>query len=582
MQLNKRKLERKQEARASNSTSLYSDSISDNGNRPMPKMTGDNSEGLGDSTIMQSVWDSGQPQVVAARSYLSAIDSNMALAMKMVPMAGTCSTAFGGVGNVASTGPYVFGRSLIQLYTFTLLPELPECHRLEHGIGNEDGSHVWDSGQPQVVAARSYLSAIDSNMALAMKMVPMAVGPVNISVRHIQADPMQTKDLAKVGIQQFKCAIVLCDERWVDPDMNDTNGFDALQQQDMLRLDSMVMMIQLNVCKWVDPDMNDTNGIDALQQQDMLRLDSMVMMIQLNVRKLNEDRRLPAINIICQKVAMEGQTRFECRRRLPLGISMNLTSYDAKNLAKVAYNPGYAFVGENLYSETDTATIDALELPTTRATPLSLYSKTDTATVDALEYCYLKPLPLTNLLVSACCPCEQVAYNPGYAFVGENLYSQTDTATIDASDLCRRGERVSFWELMARAQNLGMVLLGYYFLPSSLDAPVQSVINPMGADERSRLKVWDMGDMSHKFVVIRNRTASQKRDMSPDDVSSFGKAPWVGGRLSAIPGSYSSMEDRSETKVYDVMEDFDPMGTMDGDEYDNMPFSFPILPVGFT
>jgi hypothetical protein len=38
----------------------------------------------------------------------------------------------------------------------------------------------------------------------------------------------------------------------------------------------------------------------------------------------------PDINIICEKVATEGETRFEDRYRLPVGISVNMTSFSAK------------------------------------------------------------------------------------------------------------------------------------------------------------------------------------------------------------------------------------------------------------
>lgn len=59
--------------------------------------------------------------------------------------------------------------------------------------------------------------------------------------------------------------------------------------------------------------------------------------MQLNIRKLLEDQALPPINIIVQKVAKEGTTRFEDRRRLPLGISVNFTSFSAKMLMLVRY-----------------------------------------------------------------------------------------------------------------------------------------------------------------------------------------------------------------------------------------------------
>lgn len=47
----------------------------------------------------------------------------------------------------------------------------------------------------------------------------------------------------------------------------------------------------------------------------------------------------PDINIICEKVAAEGETRFEDRYRLPIGISVNMTSFSAKLLTSSVYNP---------------------------------------------------------------------------------------------------------------------------------------------------------------------------------------------------------------------------------------------------
>ena len=48
---------------------------------------------------------------------------------------------------------------------------------------------------------------------------------------------------------------------------------------------------------------------------------------------------LPDINIICEKLAIAGVTRFEDRFRLPLGISINMTSYAAKLLVLTMYDP---------------------------------------------------------------------------------------------------------------------------------------------------------------------------------------------------------------------------------------------------
>lgn len=117
----------------------------------------------------------------------------------------------------------------------------------------------------------------------------------------MRANPLQRSSLAaKLDMSTFRCAVVLCDELWVDPDSNDGNG------------------------------------IDGVDEPSVLRQDSLVMVSQLNVRKLLEDSRRPPINIICQKIATEGLTRFEDRNRLPLGISINLNSFSAKLLSQVS------------------------------------------------------------------------------------------------------------------------------------------------------------------------------------------------------------------------------------------------------
>ena len=55
-------------------------------------------------------------------------------------------------------------------------------------------------------------------------------------------------------------------------------------------------------------------------------------------------QRLPDINIICEKLAIAGVTRFEDRFKLPLGISVNMTSFAAKVLIQSVYNPNHGLV----------------------------------------------------------------------------------------------------------------------------------------------------------------------------------------------------------------------------------------------
>lgn len=53
-------------------------------------------------------------------------------------------------------------------------------------------------------------------------------------------------------IRSYKCAVVLCDMSWLDPDMEVANGIAATEQSDMLRLDAMILMVQLNIRKLVE------------------------------------------------------------------------------------------------------------------------------------------------------------------------------------------------------------------------------------------------------------------------------------------------------------------------------------------
>ena len=55
--------------------------------------------------------------------------------------------------------------------------------------------------------------------------------------------------LLQLDVKRYKCAIVLCDALWLDPDADDLNGIETKEKRDFLRLDAMIMMVQLNVRK---------------------------------------------------------------------------------------------------------------------------------------------------------------------------------------------------------------------------------------------------------------------------------------------------------------------------------------------
>lgn len=47
-----------------------------------------------------------------------------------------------------------------------------------------------------------------------------------------------------------------------------------------------------------------------------------------------QEQGRPDINIVCEKIAFQGLTRFEDRQALPLGVSTNFTAYSAKLLTQ--------------------------------------------------------------------------------------------------------------------------------------------------------------------------------------------------------------------------------------------------------
>ena len=64
----------------------------------------------------------------------------------------------------------------------------------------------------------------------------------------VQSDPLEAATFEEaVDVSQFSVAICLCDQRWIDPDADSSNGVDFLEQRDMLRLDSMLLLVQLHL-----------------------------------------------------------------------------------------------------------------------------------------------------------------------------------------------------------------------------------------------------------------------------------------------------------------------------------------------
>jgi len=68
------------------------------------------------------------------------------------------------------------------------------------------------------------------------------------------------------------------------------------------------------------------------------RLQALQRCFQMHIGPMNvlQEQERPDINIVCEKVAFQGLTRFEDRNSLPLGVSSNFTAYSAKLLTQAS------------------------------------------------------------------------------------------------------------------------------------------------------------------------------------------------------------------------------------------------------
>ena len=62
----------------------------------------------------------------------------------------------------------------------------------------------------------------------------------------VQPIAIMVQLLMLASTSRYKCVIILCDSQWCDPDMDSSNGI-QMGLRDMLRIDSMLMMVQLNI-----------------------------------------------------------------------------------------------------------------------------------------------------------------------------------------------------------------------------------------------------------------------------------------------------------------------------------------------
>lgn len=89
------------------------------------------------------------------------------------------------------------------------------------------------------------------------------------------------------------------------------------------------------------------------------------------------------------------------------------------------------------------------------------------------------------------------------------IYNQVDRKCLlrvyDSSALSREGENVSYACLQRRAAKLQCILMGYYFVPKSVLDTVHLELNPQGAEEKTKKRVWNDGNGGTMFIVATSR-----------------------------------------------------------------------------
>jgi hypothetical protein len=80
--------------------------------------------------------------------------------------------------------------------------------------------------------------------------------------------------------------------------------------------------------------------------------------------------------------------------------------------------------------------------------------------------------------------CLQIAVNPLMLYPVTRLGEDAQLTIVDSSAYAGLHEAINFWQLVARCQEVGDVLLGYYAIPDHLDEPLNTVVDPVGMEVR--------------------------------------------------------------------------------------------------
>ena len=95
----------------------------------------------------------------------------------------------------------------------------------------------------------------------------------------------------------------------------------------------------------------------------------------------------------------------------------------------------------------------------------------------------------------------QEALLPGSIGIYNQVGKKCLLRVYDSSSLARKGERVSYVCLQRRAATMQCILMGYYDVPKSAFDTVHLELNPQGAQEKTRKRVWNTGQGGTMLIL---------------------------------------------------------------------------------
>eukprot|EP01024_Parvocaulis_polyphysoides_P040451 TRINITY_DN367_c2_g3_i2.p2 TRINITY_DN367_c2_g3~~TRINITY_DN367_c2_g3_i2.p2 ORF type:complete len:159 (+),score=26.81 TRINITY_DN367_c2_g3_i2:58-477(+) len=115
----------------------------------------------------------------------------------------------------------------------------------------------------------------------------------------------------------------------------------------------------------------------------------------------------------------------------------------------------------------------------------------------------------------------EAIYNPKILLIFTQLGNKVDFHVIDSCYLAEEGEEVTWWDLVARAQKLDSILVGYYEIPRTIKKPLELKVN-IDEKERCERRVWNSGEQRLKLLTLsRKKQSFSTQDFHQERLDQF-------------------------------------------------------------